>query len=212
MSPTNHAQLERAALCDLFDRVGPDVPTLCEGWTSRDLAAHLIVRERRPDAALGIIAAPFAAHAEKVRLRTAEQPWARLVALVRTGPPTLSPFGLAPVDRAANTMEYFIHHEDVRRALPDWAPRDLDGGLEDELWKVVSRMGRLMVRKAPAGVVLSRPDGPAVTARSATPEVEVLGPAAELALFIYGRQAHARVELSGDPDAVEALRSAHFGI
>jgi uncharacterized protein (TIGR03085 family) len=212
MAPTNHAQLERAALCDLFEQVGPDAPTLCAGWTTRDLAAHLVVRERRLDAALGILAAPLKAHAEKVRLHTADQPWPRLVELVRTGPPRRSLFGLPGVDRAANTTEYFIHHEDVRRALPDWAPRDLDPGLADDLWRTVSRMGRLMLRKAPVGVVLARPGEAPVTAHAATPLVEVLGPTSELAVFVNGRQAHAQVELSGSPDAVEALRTARFGI
>ena len=49
---------ERAEMCDLFASVGPDAPTLCEGWNTSDLLAHLLVRERRPDAAAGI-AVPF---------------------------------------------------------------------------------------------------------------------------------------------------------
>ena len=59
----NFAQIERQDLCTLFEDLGPDVPTLCEGWTARDLAAHLVVRERRPDAALGILAGNREQHA-----------------------------------------------------------------------------------------------------------------------------------------------------
>ena len=102
---TNHAQRERSGLCDLFDELGSDAPTLCEGWTAADLAAHLVVRERRPDAALGILAAPFERHGDKVRDDYAARPFDQLVESVRSGPPTLSAFGIPGVDRMANTME-----------------------------------------------------------------------------------------------------------
>ena len=46
----NLAKSERAALADLFVTLGPDQPTLCEGWDTKDLLVHLLVRERRPDA------------------------------------------------------------------------------------------------------------------------------------------------------------------
>ena len=42
---------ERQLLADLFLEVGPEAPTLCAGWTTTDLAAHLWVREHRPEAA-----------------------------------------------------------------------------------------------------------------------------------------------------------------
>ena len=43
---------------------------------------------------------------------------------VASGPPLYSPFKL--LDSIANVAEMFIHHEDVRRARPDWEPRPLD--------------------------------------------------------------------------------------
>ena len=43
------AKRERLLLADLLEAEGPEAPTLCEGWSTRDLAAHLIVRERRPE-------------------------------------------------------------------------------------------------------------------------------------------------------------------
>jgi uncharacterized protein (TIGR03085 family) len=208
---TNHAQRERAELCDLFVELGPDAPTLCEGWTTRDLAAHLVVRERRPDAALGILAAPFERHGEKVRLEHAARPWPELVDLVRSGPPTASVFALPGLDRLANTMEYFIHHEDVRR--PDGRdPRRLPADMEDQLWDGLRRMARLALRRAPAGVTLRTPDGRTAVANGSTPRVAVRGPVGELALFVYGRQASARVELLGDEADVAAVVSASFGI
>ena len=207
----NFAQIERQELCNLFDELGPDVPTLCEGWTARDLAAHLVVRERRPDAALGILAAPFERHGEKVRLQFAAKPWDELVELVRTGPPKLSPFGPAPIDRLANTMEYFIHHEDLRRTN-GMDPRELHPELEAQLWDVLRRMSKLMLRSAPSGVTLRTTGGHTVVANGKFPRVAVRGPVGELALFVYGRQDAARVELLGDEGDVAALMSASFGI
>lgn len=219
---SDHARGERSALCDLFDRVGPDQPTLCDGWDTRDLAAHLVVRERRPDAALGILAPPLARHGERVRLSVADRPWPQLVDLVRHGPPAWSPMRIRAVDEAANTMEMYIHHEDVRRAGEDRDPRTLDPSLDDRLWTLVQRMSKLLMRKAPCRVTLVRqatsaegaPTAAVATAaaRKGEPVVEVRGAAGELALFAYGRQGHAHVELSGPPEAVEALRQASFGI
>ncbi|WP_346995752.1 maleylpyruvate isomerase N-terminal domain-containing protein, partial [Dietzia sp. SLG310A2-38A2] len=42
------AQRERSALVETMRAAGPEAPTLCAGWTTRDLAAHLVVREARP--------------------------------------------------------------------------------------------------------------------------------------------------------------------
>ena len=145
---TSVATAERDALCDLFLAVGPDAPTLAGDWTTRDLAAHLVVRERRPDGAAGIIIRPLADYAEKVRRAEAARPWDELVALVRRGPPAWNPMRLGPVDRFANSVEFFVHHEDVRRARPDWTPRQLDPALEDAMATVIARGGRMLTRKA----------------------------------------------------------------
>ena len=212
MAPTNFATIERSTLCDLFLEVGPDAPTLCEGWTTRDLAAHLVVREHRPDAALGIIASPIAAHGEKIRRKMAERPWEDLVATVRNGPPWWSPTRLASLDRLTNTNEFFIHHEDVRRAVDGWEPRVLDDDLTAQLGLMLSRMSKLMMRKAPTGVTVRVGSGDPIVARDAEPSVEISGDAGELMLFGNGRQAHARVELDGPADAVAALSAAQLGV
>ena len=36
---------ERSNLCDLLDELGPDAATLLTPWTTRDIAAHLYLRE-----------------------------------------------------------------------------------------------------------------------------------------------------------------------
>jgi uncharacterized protein (TIGR03085 family) len=203
---STHAKRERLLLADLLEASGPDAPTLCEGWTTRDLAAHLVVRERRPDAAGGIVIKPLAARLERVMDEMRAKPYEELIQLIRTGPPRFSPFSLKQVDEASNTVEFYVHTEDVRRAQPEWTPRELDAVFQDTLWSRLERMARVMGRGAPTGLVLRRPDGQTAVAHRGTPVVTVTGEPAELLLFAYGRQSAARVELDGDADAVAKAR------
>ncbi|GAA4040890.1 TIGR03085 family metal-binding protein [Nonomuraea soli] len=206
-----HARAERTALCDLLDRVGPDAPTLCEGWTAYDLAAHLVLRERRLDAAGGIAIKPLAGYTASVqRGLKAKHPFPELVSMVRK-PGGL--YGLLSfLDAQVNTLEMFVHHEDVRRAQPEWEPRALPADLERLMWKRVSMGAKLMLRKAPVGVVLRHDGQVALAGPSEGPKVEVRGPASELILFCFGRQKHARVDYVGDDDAVARLRNAAIGL
>ena len=90
MSTAPLAQSERGVLCDLFTDLGPEAPTLCAGWTTADLAAHLVARERRPDSGPGLVWPPLAGHTDKVRRSIRDRtPWVELVATVRRGPPVL---------------------------------------------------------------------------------------------------------------------------
>lgn len=212
MSSTNHAQAERSSLCELFDALGPDAPTLCEGWTTRDLAAHLVVREGRPDAALGLLAAPLARYGEKVRRASAAKPWDELVSRVRNGPPMTSLMRIGAIDRAANTLEYFVHHEDVRRATDGWEARQLDPGLTRELTKIITRMAKLLSRRAPCGVTVAVDGAEPFVAKAADPMVTVRGPVGEIVMFLEGRQRASRAGLDGPAEAVEALRASSFGI
>ncbi|ARQ71299.1 TIGR03085 family metal-binding protein [Streptomyces marincola] len=209
---STHAKRERLLLADLLESAGPEAPTLCEGWTTRDLAAHLVVRERRADAAGGILIKPLAARSERVRNEFAARPYDELLQLIRTGPPRVSPFSLKQIDEAANTVEFFIHAEDVRRARPDWAPRPLDGVFADTLWKRLETAGRIMGRRSPAGLVLRRPNGQTVVAHKGAPVVTVTGEPGELLLYASGRQRVARVEEEGEPEAVAKVRQAKLGL
>lgn len=213
----SHARDERLALCRLLIRVGPDAPTLCAGWTTRDLAAHLVVRERRPDSAIGI-AGPLSGYAEGVRVRTRDgTPYQRLVEMLAQGPPVWTPWGAIPgMDANLNLVEFFVHHEDVRRGGSEWHPRDLTPDLERVLWSRLG-MARLVLRRAPTGVRLrwssaGRPDGPERIVRKGEPPVTVAGSPAELTLWALGRTSVAEVELTGDDAAVDRLRSASWSM
>src|ERR671914_1299617 len=143
------ASRERAALSDELERVGPDRPTLCAGWTTRDLLAHLLVRERQPLAAPGIMIPALAAVTERAMRGYHDLPWAEAVQLFRGGPQAWSPMRIGSVDAAADGAEFFVHHEDVRRGEPGWEPRDPDGGRDAELWALVIRLGRGLYRRSP---------------------------------------------------------------
>ena len=207
------ATIERRCFADELIAVGPDAPTLCGDWSTRDLAAHIVLRDRRPDALPGVLSGAFAGYTAKVQRRIASREWADIVADVRDGPPLLSPTRLDAVDRLVNTTEFFVHHEDVRRARSDWDPRNLPDALSDDLHAALGRSAKLLARKAPAGITLVPTDGRvSIVAKESSPMVLVHGPVAELVLWIFGRQAHALVEYDGPAAAVDELRSASFGI
>jgi len=200
------AQQERGVICDLFVELGPSAPTLCSGWTTLDLAAHLVARERRPDSGPGLVWPPLAAHTDKVRTALRDRmPWEQLIAKVRSGPPLL----LRPFDGPMNTVEFFIHVEDVRRAQPGWEPRPLQGVMADALWARSGPGG--MAKKIPATIVLMS-GGREPKVAGTGPRIEIHGDPGEHILFGSGRQAAARVELKGDEALIAQLRSASLGV
>lgn len=202
---STHAKRERLLFADLLETAGPEAPTLCEGWKTRDLAAHVVVRERRPDAAGGILIKQLASRLDRVMEEFAAKPYEELIQLIRTGPPRFSPFSLKQIDEASNTIEFYVHTEDIRRAQPDWSPRELDHVFQDALWSRLERTARLMGRGAPTGLVLRRPDGQTAVAHRGAPVVTVTGEPSELLLFLYGRQQVADVELEGEKEAITRL-------
>jgi len=204
------AKDERHALSDLFAQLGPDEPTLCEGWRTRDLAAHLVVREHRPDAMPGIVLPAFAGHTQRVQDGVAARPWPELVDQVRRGPSRFWPTSFGSVDELANSAEFLVHHEDVRRAQPDWEPRPADPSRDAAVWRLLPRIAKLNLRKSPVGVVLQTPDGSA-SVKSGTPVVTVIGDPVELLLFIFGRDA-VRLSFEGDEAAIERLKNGPRGL
>jgi uncharacterized protein (TIGR03085 family) len=120
-------------------------------------------------------------------------------------------FALPGMDERANLVEYFVHHEDIRRAQPTWQPRDISADLADDLWRRL-RLARLLLRGAPVGVELVRTDSAErpgrvrITVRARTPVVAVTGDPAELTLWTMGRTGAANVRFGGSDADVEALR------
>jgi uncharacterized protein (TIGR03085 family) len=203
-----YAQEERAALAALLEETGPDGPTLCEGWQTKDLAAHLVLRERRPDAAAGVMGGPLASYTARVQRKyLGRYSYPELVGLFRSGPPALSLFAIPGADEAANAVEYFVHHEDVRRAGEEWTERALDDGLSEMLWKRL-KGAQLLLRSAPTGIVFAREGNgklDLIVAKNAAPSVTVTGSPAELTLWSMGRARAAHVTLEGLEDAVAKL-------
>jgi uncharacterized protein (TIGR03085 family) len=195
---------ERSALADLLDELGPDAPTCDEGWTTAHLAAHLVTRDRRPDALLGYGleripgggAVAAWSHTLEDRLRSSTA-YAELVARVRSGPPAWLPAAWPAVGRLINTSEFVIHHEDARRAQPGWAPRELPRADQDQLWRTVAVFARMAARGHAGGLRLRRSDtGAERTVGSASPRTTVSGEPLELLLWASGRERFSRVERS----------------
>jgi len=171
------------------------------------ISRHLVVRERRPDVAAGILLPVMAGRLEKVQNGYAAWDWPRLIHEVRTGPPAWSPASLGPVDEAMNTAEFFVHHEDVLRGGPDWSARELPGDLETALWGIVSRVARLQLARARVGVQLVAPSygERQVHATTDLGTVMITGTPGELLLYSFGRRSVAQVDVSGPEEALTAL-------
>jgi uncharacterized protein (TIGR03085 family) len=200
------ASRERSELVKTMRDAGPDAPTLCGEWTVRDLAAHLVIRERRLDAAPGIMIpalAGYTARRQQHLIDTTQ--WPELLNLVASGPPLYSPFKL--LDPLVNTTEMFIHHEDVRRAVLGWQPRSLDGDLESALRRQVRLGARLSLSRSPATVTLQDSDGSTLASVGKGPRCTITGSAPELLLFLSGRDA-VLIEFGADDDTAEQVREA----
>jgi uncharacterized protein (TIGR03085 family) len=195
-------------MADLLLELGPDQPTLCAGWTTRDLAAHVVVRGSRVDVAGGIFIRTLAGPLKRVQDRVAAGNWEALANRVRRRP------WWAPgrLDEAANRVEYFVHHEDVRRAQPGWTPRELTPSFAAALWVGVRTQARLTLRRTPARITVTAAGHGSFTAGRGGPDVELSGDPGELVMFLLGRQAHARVELTGPEQITDRMRTAHYGI
>ena len=205
---------ERLELCDLFDELGPSVPTLLDGWTAHDLAAHLVLRER--DLVAGpciVLPGAFQRFAEQRRVSLARSnDFSWLVARIRSGPP-VGLFRIGWVRALANLNEFFVHHEDVRRAN-GLGPRSLTPAMDDALWRNVRRGGRFLTRRLDGcGLEIEwAGTDQRVIVQAGEPRAWLSGAPGELLLYIFGRQAAAHVEVSGSPDAVAAMQRKHFGM
>ncbi|WP_227658942.1 MULTISPECIES: TIGR03085 family metal-binding protein [unclassified Corynebacterium] len=200
------ASAERMRLRDLLLSLGPGAPTLCEGWTTQDLAVHLWLRERRPDAAAGMFLHPLRGHAENLAAKLKSRPYEDVVRQWAAGPGRFSPVRL--IDAPLNTAEHFLHHEDVRRGGGEVTPRDFSVRVDETLWSWCARMAPLLLRRSVRPVVLEgRGMRPLVVARQrgvatrGDAVVRVKGDPGEILLWCSGRTA-VEVTVEGEVDDV----------
>jgi uncharacterized protein (TIGR03085 family) len=198
---------ERAAMCDTFEKFGPDAPTLCDGWLTLDLAAHLVAREARSDAAAGLVIPFLAGHLQRVMDKYKAKGYEPLVAMLRTGPPWMHRVG--PL-ATANVTENFIHHEDVRRPAGE-GPRALDREMEDLMWKMLG-FGLNKKKLAGAALTLRTPDGREKALTKEGDPVVLTGEPGELVLFMSGRKDAAVVTHDGPHAAVAIVLAAELGV
>lgn len=188
------SDVQRHKLVHLLREVGPDAPTLCEGWTTLDLIIHLVIRENYPLAAAGMmvpqLSAKLAAQTQQLK---ATVPYTELVDRWERGS-RLWP--VAKADRWLNAVEHFVHYEDVSRAQPGKAdqPQHVDRADEQALLRGLKSMSKMLLRSSTVPVVV-QPDGwPRVVVHDTRGVVHngsgvatVSGPVGEIVLWLFGR-------------------------
>ncbi|HEU5034003.1 MAG TPA: TIGR03085 family metal-binding protein [Mycobacteriales bacterium] len=205
------AEHERGALLEALAELGPDAPTLCEGWSTQHMAAHLYVRERRPDAALGVLPlGPLSAYTDRVMASVLRvHSYDDLLDRLRTPPAYVRALRL---DELINVVEFFVHTEDVRRPNP-MPVRDLPEPLQRGLAQRLSRQARVLFRRAPVPLRLEPTVGLSVRAGAKDGDVvTVKGLPSEILLFGFNRKDAARVDLDGSAESVERLQQAQLGL
>jgi uncharacterized protein (TIGR03085 family) len=214
MAADGLARKERLALCALFTRLGPDAPTLCEGWLTRDLAAHLVARELYPLSIPGMTMPLFHPITERYERRARERfAYAELVEQLRAGPPATSPVGLPGLSNVLNIHEFYVHHEDVRRANGG-RPRRLSPALDTALWLRLRVTGPFLFRSMlGCAVHLETTDGRAMTVLPGTSgRLTLQGPTGDLFMFAYNRRDGAKVDIGGDDRAQQRLQRVRLGV
>jgi uncharacterized protein (TIGR03085 family) len=205
--------IERERLADLLDGLGPEAPTLLEPWTTHDLAAHLVVREHELLAAPGLVVpGAWGRFAERRRRVVKQRGFTELVTTIRSGPPP-GFFRIGWVRRVPNLNEFYVHHEDVRRAN-GLGPRVNSPAQDAALFHNVALARRFLSRRL-HGVRLElewNGTGKVIRARRGREAARLRGLPGELLLFLFGRREAAQVEILGSAAAIETLQRTHFGM
>jgi uncharacterized protein (TIGR03085 family) len=172
-----------------------------------------VLREHDSLAAPGLVVpGGWARFAEQRRRALACREFSWLVATFRSGPPR-GFFRIGWVRSFPTLNEFFVHHEDVRRAN-SYGPRTNSPAKDAALWRNVSRAPWFLARRLrSAGLELEwAGTNQVVRARHGRSTVRIVGLPGELLLYLFGRQSAAHVEISGPAAAVEAVRRARFGM
>lgn len=209
---TSFSQSERGRLCDTALSFGAAAPTLCGDWTVKDLLVHLVIRDGDPLGAPGIMFKPLSGFTERASKRLGTESLDALVHRLRR-PPLWSPYRIGVIDTALNTLEYYVHHEDIRRAGERWEQRPLTSREQGSIWRATGFLGRGLVRPAgvPVEIRWAGTDRRA-TLSSGTNPVTVTGLPGEVALFLFGRKENTGLEFDGPEGAVADLRGTSLGL
>jgi len=197
---------QRAVHATLTD-IGPDAPTLCTGWTTRELAAHLATGVMLGGAlAVGgrllIARVPVRMGAAGARVndrlvRARRSFDASLARLARRPPALVTTKTTAPITLA----ELWVHHEDVRRAN-GMGPRPEPAELAAAVDFLVRYQRRLF---AAAGLTVIVLDGRVDVTGARGGTASVHGPAGELLVWLAGRRPASTATITGDDDVAARI-------
>lgn len=208
---TSFAKRERSAICQTLRKLGPDQPTLCQGWSTKDLLVHLIVRENRPDAAVGLFIPFLSTYTDSVSKKYSEKSFEDLIMIFENGPKSPSPFSLPKVDELANTFEFLVHHEDILRAQDNYQPRKLSEEDAKFVWSRFTKSAVFFMRKIKVGVVAKTDQG-IYTLKRGNDVVTISGNLIDLVMFAFGRKNTTEINFEGNPTAVEKLKNSDLSL
>lgn len=208
---TSFARRERTAICQTLRKLGPEQPTLCQGWSTKDLLVHLIVRENRPDAAVGLFIPFLSSYTDSISNKYKEKSFEELIAIFENGPKSPSPFSLPKVDELANTFEFLVHHEDILRAQSDYQPRKLTEEDAKFIWSRFTKSAVFFMRKVKVGVVAKTDQG-TYTLKRGNDVVTISGNVIDLVMFAFGRKNTTEINFEGNPTAVEKLKNSDLSL
>ncbi len=208
---TSFARRERSAICQTLRKLGPDQPTLCQGWSTKDLLVHLIVRENRPDAAVGLFIPFLSSYTDSVSKKYSEKSFEDLIMIFENGPKSPSPFSLPKVDELANTFEFLVHHEDILRAQDNYQPRKLSEEDAKFVWSRFTKSAVFFMRKIKVGVVAKTDQG-IYTLKRGNDVVTISGNLIDLVMFAFGRKNTTQINFEGNPTAVEKLKNSDLSL
>jgi uncharacterized protein (TIGR03085 family) len=209
-----HALDERNDLVDSLRQAGPGAATLIDDWTTSQLAAHLVLRERSLAELAGRVPSRRLQDLAQRRLDSyaAAHPYEQIVADFAAGPPIWSPLARPRLREALNLLEYLVHNEDVRRADAKWQPRAVSVKRVEAIWARLRVGARMTMRSVPVPVRLTWPDHASATIGRGEPRVTVSGDPVELALVAFGRQRVAKVDYEGTDEDVTTVRDSAIAV
>jgi uncharacterized protein (TIGR03085 family) len=198
---------EHEAMADTLTRVGAGAPTLIDGWTTTELAAHLASLDAGGGLVLFLgrqlitrIYPRPTTGSRKLAARALERAKAKgydwCVAQVRTPRRLPMRLGGAPVAM----FEVYVHHQDVLRADPALEPRPAPEELASCLpWLLAFHSKRLDDIE-----LIIETDSGELRAGTGTP-VAVRGEVGEVVLWLAGRESHGDVEVDADPAVLDRV-------